>query len=419
MASPVSALRRFVFALLFVFAIFPPAPSASEDQAPPPESVSVQPARLSCGGGLEDYDYTIQNGLYATITAFSGFEEPKIRDEDEVKVKGVPGIEKEVKVKVLWQERPAPLAVLLLGLATRSKSPLAQLWKQQMYDAGCHVLTFDSVFLPAFNERSRHGVPGNVHEEARLVAGLIGKFVESGKHKDRVTDVRILGASYGGILALNLPAMARKGELSFQPAKVLAVSPPVSMRTAAVRLDDFYRRYRWNYTLVKLGGDLLGHKPVGPGEAIPFTDEEMKAGIAAAFRLDLKEVIDYSDSRYKLGLLPKSGLHGDEYRRDTAGTWTFERYLYEMVYPYWQQQGKVESIDQMWSAGRVETLMAGAPNTVRVILAADDPLNEPAELERLRSEVPCCQLTVLPYGGHMGFVGTQWLKKQLLEFGKP
>ena len=389
-----------------------PAVGASEDTATVPQAVGLENGSPSVEVAPADFDYRITNGYYATITAFS-FDEPKLLGENEVKLKGIPGFEKDLKVRVMWQNQPARLAVLLLGLGSRSKNKIAQLWKQQMFDAGCHVVTFDSPFLPAFNERSRHGVPGYVREEARLSAQIVNTLVQLKDNKDKVTGVVLLGASYGGIMALNWMDLAQSGEVPLRPEAILAVSPPVNMHSAARRLDDFYRRYRWNYTLAKLGGDLLDHQPVGPGEAIPFTDEEMMAGIAAAFRLDLKEVIDYADSRYKLGQLPSASQHSDQYRRDMASTWSFESYIHRMVYRYWNEKGVVRTIDDLWASGDTVQLMSRMPKSVRLIIAADDPLNEPSELDRLRALAPSEQLTVLPYGGHMGFTKTEWLKKQV------
>lgn len=383
---------------------------------PAPAYASVETTRTAENGhakpadeDLPPYDYTIDNGLYATITAFSTFEEPKIKNDDELKLK-IDGFKKDVRARVMWQDKPAPMVVLLLGLATRSKAPLARYWQQTMYDAGCHVLTFDSVFLPAFSTRSMHGVAGNVRAEALVVGKIVEAVMKDKKAKGKVTQVGLVGGSYGGILALNYAQLAAAGEISVRPDRVLAISPPVSMKAAAQILDEFHREHRWNYTLAELGSDLLDHKPVAAGQPIPFTEGEMKAGIAAAFRIDLRDVVESNDRNYKLKQLPGAGQWDNQYRLDTANTWTFERFITDMSYPYWRGQDAKISLDEFWANGECSNLLRNVPPGVRVVLAADDPLDRPSDVTRLQSETSADTLTVLPRGGHMGFVGTKWCK---------
>jgi hypothetical protein len=40
-------------------------------------------------------------------------------------------------------------------------------------------------------------------------------------------------------------------------------------------------------------------------------------------------------------------------------------------------------------------------------------MNDPAELSQLQSDVPPGRLTVLPCGGHMGYLGTKWIQNRL------
>jgi hypothetical protein len=163
--------------------------------------------------------------------------------------------------------------------------------------------------------------------------------------------------------------------------------------------------------LSELADDLLGHKPVADGQPVPFQASEMRAGIAAAFRMDLEDIVEFSDRFYKLGILPKErSANDDGYRQDVASTWSFERFVAEMSFAYWSQQGKVDSPAKLWDAGDLTRLMQNCPKNTNLVIAADDPLNDPAELNILRSVVPSDRLTVLPRGGHMGYNATQWVK---------
>ncbi|MBI3829410.1 MAG: alpha/beta fold hydrolase [Planctomycetes bacterium] len=391
--------------------------SASDDSKGELSSVSFEKQKLNGttkgDENLPPYEFGICNGLYATVTALSSLEDPKALNDTKLKLSKIAGFKKDLEVRVMWQREPAPLAVVLLGLGTRSRSIMARTFESYLYEAGYHVLTFDSPFLPAFSDRSRHGVAGNIVAEATLVANIIDATMKSKQANGMITRVGIVGASYGGILALNIAKLAKEGKVPITPAAVLAVSPPASMHTAASRLDQWWAEDRWNYKLADLYTDLAEHKPVAQGQPIPFPDEEMRAGISAAFRLDLKEVVNFNDSFYKMGMLPKEAANDEEYRRDWAETWTFTKFIEKMTYPYWNKNDNVSSIDEIWDAGDLRKLLPQCPDTVHVVLAADDPLNDPAELEQLRSAIPASTLKILPNGGHMGYLGTKWAKARI------
>jgi predicted alpha/beta-fold hydrolase len=91
------------------------------------------------------FDYSCDNGLYATLCAMTSFKVPSLKAEQKIKVT-VFGFKKDLEVRAMVQDHPAPLVVIFLGLASKSKDPLARLWESQLYDAGCHVMTFDSIF---------------------------------------------------------------------------------------------------------------------------------------------------------------------------------------------------------------------------------------------------------------------------------
>ncbi|MCW8129215.1 MAG: alpha/beta fold hydrolase [Planctomycetota bacterium] len=410
--SPLLAAAFFALALVFCA-----RSSASDESKGELSSVSYEKNKLGNTVKIDDelppYDYQIGNGLYATITALNALEDPKDFDDGKLKVSKIPGFKKDIEVRAAFHREPAPLVAVLLGLGSRSRSLMARVYMSYLYNAGYHVITFDSPFLPAFSDRSRHGVAGNLEAEATLCANIVEAAARSSQAKGLVTKVGLVGASYGGTLALNIAKLSKEHKVQLRVASVLAISPPVNMRTAAARLDKWWAEDRWNYKLSDLYSDLAGHKPVAPGEPIPFSDEEMRAGLAAVFRLDLKEVVNHNDSFYKLGLLPKESANDDQYRRDWAETWTFTKFIEQMTYPYWHKNGNVHSIDQLWDAGDLRQILPQCADNVHVVIAADDPLNDPSELTQLQSATPAGVLKVLPNGGHMGFLGTRWAKARI------
>ncbi|HEY3319668.1 MAG TPA: alpha/beta fold hydrolase [Planctomycetota bacterium] len=374
---------------------------------PTPADAVARKSRVS--EPVPGFVFDIEDGLYTTVTADS-FPEPKIAREEKIRLKPE-GFAKDIEVRVLWAPDRKPLAVLIPGLVDGGTDKQTQLWKSYLHAAGYHVLTFDSPFLPTFNTRSRHGVAGNLLEEAKLVANLVAAFLGHPKTKGRVTQMGLVGLSYGGTLALNIARMAAENRSAIRPQQVLAFSPPVSMRTAARILDTFYAENRWNYTLVDMAKDLSEHKPVPKGKAVPFSAAEMRAGIGTMFRLNLRGVVLFDDRVYKLGLLPKEP---DEYRRDMAGTWTFNQFMEEMAMAYWSRKSSCNAAE-FWTAGDLTDVVKACPDTVHVILAEDDPLNDPLELNRFLDSVDQAKRMVLPHGGHLGYARTEWAKNRVAK----
>ena len=383
-----------------IFALETTAQTVSVTSAP------VAPEYRGFGGSLPPYDYDIENGLLATVTALN-FEKPEIKNEKSMSLKKVDGFSKDMEVQVMWQNGQAPLAVLLLGFTSRSKSPMAQIWKSQLYAAGCHVVTFDSPFLPNFNKRSRHGVAGNLEAEAQLTANVIAAFLKTSEAKSKVTKFGIVGGSYGALLALNIADLAKAGKSPVTPERVLALSPPIKIKTAADKLDKFHLEDRWNFELAQLAGDLQGLTPA-KGLKANFPDSELRAGIAAAFRMDLSEITLYTDDAYKLKVLPYQNDLDDNRKASYADAWTFNRYLDEMCFPYWRGKGKANSLQDLLDMGDTRMLLQKASDNVLTVVAADDPMNDPAELSALKSSISASKLIVLPRGGHMGYISSKW-----------
>ena len=72
------------------------------------------------------YLFSCDNGLYSTLTAMTSFKVPDVKAEQKLKLK-VFGFKKDLEVRAMIQDHPAPLVVIFLGLASKSKDPLARL----------------------------------------------------------------------------------------------------------------------------------------------------------------------------------------------------------------------------------------------------------------------------------------------------
>jgi predicted alpha/beta-fold hydrolase len=390
-------------------------------------AIAVLVAVMGAGLAAADepqFDFAYADGLYATITLPKRISKPALKGEV-VKLPAIPGFRKEMTVRALWQidgaagVRRAPLAVPLLGLAGRNKDDLAGLWQSLLYETGCHVMTADSTFSYDFNEISGQGVAGNIAAEAEAIAKVIAAFLGDNLGRGKVTEVRLLGASYGGNVALYMAKMEREGKLQFPLGPVLALSPPVSLRDSARILDSFYDEdfaaYNYNpYKLVKLRSEDV----VSPTSPVPFDPQLMRAGIGYVFRNDLKRIVKKNDKLYNLHLIETHKRLGDKQGR--ASGWTFTEFVEEMSFPYWRDKGKVETVDELWSMGDLENLLSAVNGNVRVYVSHDDPLNDPADVAALETGFGPPLFNVLPGGGHLGFAESEWVKQTVKNtFGSP
>jgi predicted alpha/beta-fold hydrolase len=405
-----------------VFALFL-APCLLAEQDPvAPEVVSAEgqvreadPAPLLIDGAAFDYD--IEDGLYATITSMQSFKKPDIKNERKFKLQNIDGFKKKIEVRAILQDKPAPLVVILLGLTSKSKDPLARLWQAQLSEAGNHVLVFDSIFRPSFNECSTHGVAGNLEVEAQVAAKVINAFMRHPEVEGRVTRVGLLGASYGGMLALNFAKLAGEGRIAIVPDKVLVFSPPVSMRSAAQLLDKYHDQDFQKQGIFDLL-DMSGHKPVEKGRRIPFNATQMRGGIGYVFHSDLEAVIECSKDLYDYKL-PKLGKD-ERGKNEPKDSRAFTRFIEQVVFSYWSKNGGVATVQELWNFGDLDRVLKACPNTVHCVLAQDDPLNDSTDLQLLKLNTPAEKLTVLPRGGHLGYVGCDWTMRQVLKmFEKP
>lgn len=371
------------------------------------------------------FDFGYSDGLYATVTLPKRIQKPTIDSGDSIKLQGIPGFQKDMEVRVHWQtngERHiarAPLAIPLLGIAGSNKDDLALLWDALLFETGCHVMTADSSFSYDFNKVSGHGVAGNVAAEAEAVAKVIEAFLNTPEARDRVTEVRLLGASYGGNIALYLEKMNAEGRLHFPLGVIVALSPPVSLRATARILDDFYTQdfASYNYNRGKLA-QLIKTPVVGPDVRVPFQPRLMRAGIGYMFHNELERIVKKNDRMYDLGLIRKYECVGD--KRGEARGWTFTRFIEEMSYPYWREKDAVQNLDAFWSMGALENLLPTAGDNVFVYLSKDDPLDDSADVAALQARFDPPLFNVLPGGGHLGFAKSQWTKEIVMnKFGYP
>jgi pimeloyl-ACP methyl ester carboxylesterase len=240
-----------------------------------------------------------------------------------------------------------------------------------------------------------------------------------GEMKGNVTQIGIVGMSYGGLEALVLGQMAKENRLPFQIDAVQAYSPPIRLEHTGELIDQWYGEDRWNYTLVELADTFTKHKPVSADSPVPFSDGLMRAGISALFHLGLAEVVIKNDSEFRMHLLPAGNQFDDQYvKQDYAEAWGYAKFMTDMAYPYWQRKLKLNDIKEMNDPIDLCNLVQKQPAHSEAILSEDDPFNTPEDLADLKQCAANARLVLLPCGGHLGFVSDPWTRAKLLSIFK-
>lgn len=408
-------------------------------------------------------------GLLCTIN-FDQFEARKLQGERKVFVpKANTEFKEDIEVRTFLHPGKAPLAVTLLGFGQASDDRNARAWQADLYHAGNHVLSFDSLIRNNMNRAIGHGVAGNILEEGRLTARIIHAFLATrdpetgGTFRDRVTSVRLLGASYGGNIALQ--TMREPSSAIWPLDRVLIISTPVDFQNTTVLFDKYYREDRSKFGKLSLARLLGGFTPNGD-EPSEKELSLMRAGIGYSFHGDFVSISKDNMERYmpnlkqrlrdvagspefenhrrqQLDLLKANNesykntlqemrqqLGNSEYnalkedndaryknqqeyikkKLDDLSHWTFKSYFSMLCQPYWEAKGDYSDY------GRLKKLMAGAPNFVQVVIAEDDPLNDPEDLHELKQALKEPQLLLIPHGGHLGYSGTRWFQALMAKF---
>lgn len=373
-----------------------------------------QPSPMASGTTLPSYEFPYKNGLYATVTGFLKVKNVKLPNERTFKL-AIKTFNEKVPVQAVVQDHPAPLVVILLGISGRANADFCKLWPSWYAEAGYHVLAFDSTFRPEFVKISGHGVSGNIWAESERVGAIIDAFLKLNDVRNKVSKVGIAGMSYGAVQALMLGRMAAQGRLPFEVAGIQAYSPPLKLEKTAELLDRWYSEDRWQYTLTELKEKVGGHTPSDSGEHVPLSESMMRAAVSSSFRLELVDVILRNDEYFKLNLLPRGDSFDDkEVRKDYAATWGFMRFAYDLALPYWQKRLGASGINELVQGSHLSELLRAQPRFSETILAADDPFNAPEDLSELKSIGAQLPMTILPHGGHLGFIDNPWTKAKLM-----
>ena len=378
--------------------------------ATPVQTAAIDPA-------LPPYEFPFTNGLYASAAGYLCVKDVCLPCQKVVQL-DIPAFCAKFPVRAVIQEASAPLVVILPGIEGHPDEDFSKLWPSWYAAAGYHVLTFDSTFTQEFNNRSRHGVTGNVWAETALVKDIIAAFLAQSCVNGRVSRIGIVGMSYGGIEALMLGTLAADKKLPFEVEAIQAYSPPISLAHSAAIVDGWHAETYGKYTLVELL-TLKKHVPNWSCPESPISDCMLKAAAAASFRLPLPALIAYNDQEYHLNQLQKGDEFDDGYvRADHASRWSFTKFAYGMSYPYWMRKLNAPNLDGLVHAADLAVLLGRQPAGTEIVIAEDDPLDTPADMAAFKAQAAGKRVTLLPRGGHLGYINEPWTKAKLMTLFK-
>lgn len=353
------------------------------------------------------------DGMYQTIAGYLRVKHVDVPCERRLEL-CVPEFKKTMPVQAVIQNCPAPLVVVLLGVGGVTDSPFSKLWPSWLAQAGYHVLYFDSTFRPSYTKLTERGPSGNIWAETEGVRDIIAAFLRQDELREKVTRLGIVGISYGGIQSLILGQMASEGRLPFEIDAIQAYSPPVDMEHTAALFDRWHNEYRWKHTVADMNRRVGGFNP-DTQSCEELSQSIMCAAVATTFQQELVPVIVESDRLFETGLLPEGDDFTHDYvKQDTAATFGFQRYGYDLAFPYWRCKIGAEAVERLRTGARLCELIKHQPSYVRIFETENDPFSEPEDMAALK-RCATDQVVFLPDGGHAGYIGDGATRTRLLS----
>jgi hypothetical protein len=198
--------------------------------------------------------------------------------------------------------------------------------------------------------------------------------------------------------------------------RYLAIDSPVNLLHGIEKLDSFYNAaLEWPASERTDRIDQLFHKvaALARGSAsadtkIPLNSIESRFVIGLAFRLNLRDVIFFTQMRHNQGVLSQPI---DIWKREPVYReimeYSFDDYLNKFVAPYYAKRGidlnNESTIRPAVDLRAGQDFYQGASN-VRLVENEDDILLAPDDVQWL-TQTFGNRVTLFPHGGHLGNLG--------------
>jgi len=383
-------------------------------------------------GEAEDYKYPYHDPYLATATtAILNDDGPAPRLKSEmVRVPGLPNRNElpalegrgQVSVALYRQNRPAPLLFILSGIGSNPYFGVATYLARLFYQEGFHIVILPSPMSWNFAlSASRSGAPGHAPADARDLYEAMQKSlpVLRDRYNVKITGINFLGVSLGALEGAYLSVIDGE-ERKIGIEKYLLVNPPLDLSYALKKVDE------WHALKNKFGSDKskdIVAKAVGIVESFSedrrddpavfdrlakkfagFTTEELQFLIAENLQTLLPELAYVTQVIHdqNVRITAKEQVRK---RLQEAKNLTFLDYNEKIGLSLWrlqegEPQADLESFIERGSLARILDRLRGN-SKVHIMHNADDFFADKQSIEELK-EALGDQVTLYPYGGHLG-----------------
>jgi ABC-type transporter lipoprotein component MlaA len=326
----------------------------------------------------------------------------------------------------LWlQPNTAPLVYINPGIGSHRLARATVALAELLYTHGYSVVATSSTFNSEFiEEASTAALPGySPVDTADLRAALTDiDHSLAAEFGNRIGHRALLGYSMGGFQTLFLAANQGDG-IKFE--RYVGLDTPVRLLYGVSKLDQFYsaplkwapeeRPARVRNTLLKASS--LAQAAPAADAKVPFDAVESEFLVGGAFRLILRDMIYFTQSRTNLGILkaPVSKWRREPVYREIM-TYSFTDYLARFVTTYYESRGiPLRSLDALAEASDLRKYSDALAhnNAVRVVENANDILITPDDVAWYKSTFGD-RVTVFEHGGHLGNFAVPEVQKAIL-----
>jgi hypothetical protein len=409
-------------------------------------ATSPFPEEPAGAADADDYKYPYHNPYIATVTAaiLDGYALAHRPKREVVHLPGLPGRNDvpllegrgDLSVALYRQDRPAPLIFILSGIGTNPYFGLATFLAGLFYSEGSHVVILPSPMSWNFAlAASRSGAPGHAPEDARDLYEAMQKLLPLLRiqHEVEITRINFLGASLGALEGAYLSVLDA-GERKVGIEKYLLVNPPLDLSYALTKVDgwdafpDKFGKERSKRVLAKALGfveSLSGDRRADPAGVdrlakafAGFTTEEIQFLIAEDLQSLLPELVYVTQAIHDQNVL-KAPKDQARKRLQEAAALTFGDYSEKIAMPLWRLQAAEPHADSesFWKRGSLAPILERLRgySHVRFMHNADDFMAPRTSIEELKHDLGD-QVTLYPYGGHLGNLWYPENKEYVLRY---
>lgn len=353
----------------------------------------------------------------------------------------LPGLEGRgaLSIALYRQSQPAPLLFILPGVGSTPYFGLATYFAKRFHAQGFHVAVLPSPMSWNFAlAASRSGAPGYTPDDARDLYEAMQKTLAilTARHGVKVTRIDFMGMSLGALEGAYLSLIdADEGKIGI--ARYLLVNPPLHVSAVLRQLDE------WDALRMTFGrgrSEQIQSKAMGIVESFAREgrdDPAVMADVAKGFATFTREELQFLIADYMHTFLPElvyvtQAIHDQQIltapkgqvrkRLQEAKGTTFAEYSDKIGVPLWRLRTGLPAADaetflDQGSLTPVLERLLGNPR-VYIMHNADDFLADRKSIEQLK-EAMGSQVTLYPYGGHLGNLWYPQNKEAIRRLFKP